>query len=116
MSFFSKKVVFLKKAPIFASHNDIKINLVMDTTMISLDTLLNMLRPLSNDNKRWLADHLYKDIEADRVLSSESKTDLFFRQLNGKYIEEKTVDEVVADIRNSRLNNIDEELLNSFNQ
>ncbi len=36
-------------------------------TNISLDTLLDMLRPLNSDNKRWLAARLYEEAEEESL-------------------------------------------------
>ena len=35
---------------------------------IPIDTILRMLLPLSNDNKKWLADRLYEDIHAENKI------------------------------------------------
>ena len=43
----------------------------MEITNISLNSILDMLRVLDSDNKRWLADHLYEDIRAEKKGSLE---------------------------------------------
>lgn len=39
-------------------------------TTISMDSVLEMLRPLSGDDKKWLADKLYEDIVSARKLKT----------------------------------------------
>ena len=41
-------------------------------TSISLNDLLEMLRPLSDSNKRWLADRLYEEVDGAKRPSTET--------------------------------------------
>jgi hypothetical protein len=38
---------------------------------ISLNTMFNMLQPLSPSNKKWLADRLYEDIKRQKKIVSK---------------------------------------------
>ena len=40
---------------------------------LPIDSILKMLLPLSNDNKKWLADKLYEDIKADNKIAMMSQ-------------------------------------------
>lgn len=37
----------------------------MQGNTLSIDSVLAMLTPLSNDNKKWIADKLYEQVESD---------------------------------------------------
>lgn len=41
--------------------------------MISLDTIFDMLKPLSSDSKRWLADKLYNEIAKEKKICELDK-------------------------------------------
>jgi hypothetical protein len=61
---------------------------------ISIDTILNMLKMLSNDNKKWIADHLYADI------ATESKpTEIAFPKLPRNFkVSDKTLKQTAGNL------------------
>ena len=53
---------FPRQRPIFATDTrNIKEEQIMNAT-VSLEGILQMLRPLSADSKRWLASKLYEEV------------------------------------------------------
>ena len=56
---------FPRQRPIFAADTrNIKEEQIMNAT-VSLEGILQMLRPLSADSKRWLASKLYEEVEEE---------------------------------------------------
>ena len=56
---------FPRQRPIFAADTrNIKEEQIMNAT-VSLEGILQMLRPLSADDKRWLASKLYEEVEEE---------------------------------------------------
>ena len=43
--------------------------------ILSMENIYRMLSSLSDSNKRWLADHLYADLEAKSAINSRALSD-----------------------------------------
>ena len=43
--------------------------------ILSMENIYRMLSSLSDSNKRWLADHLYEDLEAKSAINSSALSD-----------------------------------------
>ena len=43
-------------------------------TIMSMDSIYEMLSSLTDTNKKWLADHLYKDISKNKVVKTKSES------------------------------------------
>lgn len=43
--------------------------------ILSMENIYRMLSSLSDSNKRWLADHLYADLEAKSAINSSALSD-----------------------------------------
>ena len=85
----------------------------MDLT-ISMNTVLNFLHSmaLSTSNKQWLADHLYKEVRAEKEaakktvhakkkMTEKEKDELFF-SVAGTWKDDPVGDEVIEAIRIGR--------------
>ena len=55
------------------TYLDIKERNNMNTIM-SMDSIYEMLSSLTDTNKKWLADHLYKDISKNKVVKTKSES------------------------------------------
>ena len=78
---------FPHQRPIFAADTrNIKEEQIMNAT-VSLEGILQMLRPLSADSKRWLASKLYEEVEEEE----EHLTPYTMEEINA-WIDESEAD------------------------
>ncbi len=78
---------FPRQRPIFAADTrNIKEEQIMNAT-VSLEGILHMLRPLSADDKRWLASKLYEEVEEEE----EHLTPYTMEEINA-WIDESEAD------------------------
>ena len=78
---------FPRQRPIFAADTrNIKEEQIMNAT-VSLEGILQMLRPLSADSKRWLASKLYEEVEEEE----EHLTPYTIEEINA-WIDESEAD------------------------
>ena len=78
---------FPRQRPIFAADTrNIKEEQIMNAT-VSLEGILQMLRPLSADSKRWLASKLYEEVEEEE----EHLTPYTMEEINA-WIDESEAD------------------------
>ena len=78
---------FPRQRPIFATDTrNIKEEQIMNAT-VSLEGILQMLRPLSADDKRWLASKLYEEVEEEE----EHLTPYTMEEINA-WIDESEAD------------------------
>ena len=89
------------------------INKTLMNLTISMKTVLNFLHSmaLSTSNKRWLADHLYKEVRAEEKAASiakakrkltEKEKDELFEQMVGSWKDDRIGDKVIEAIRVGR--------------
>ncbi len=68
---------------------------------VSLDGILTFLRSLSlsDNNKEWLAAKLIEDVKKDKASASTYAS--FINEMCGAWEDERSAEELVAEIRNS---------------
>ncbi len=71
--------------------------------MVSLDGILNFLKSLSlsKSNKEWLAAKLIEDIKTDKKAAKASSYTAFINDMCGAWQDERSAEEISAEIRNS---------------
>lgn len=67
---------------------------------VSMDALLDLLRPFTTSNKKWLADRLYEqvaqEIDDERILHSPAYLEALDDVENGRITAYKNADELFA--------------------